>query len=52
MKNLAILLFCILLLYICAARTAWEWRNPKGNRTTFLTHLSDSLTFRKLDKFQ
>ena len=40
------------LLYGGLAAAVWKWRNPKANDTTTITHFSDMIQFRKLDKFQ
>ncbi len=48
----AIALIAAAFLYIMAAGIAWKFRNPKANDTTKITHFTDMIMFRKLEKFQ
>lgn len=38
-------------LYFSIAVFAWQYRNPKANKTTVFTHFNDVIHFRALDKF-
>lgn len=45
-------LFVMAIFYIAIASSIWEYRNPKANRMTVLTHFGDVIKLKKLEKFQ
>lgn len=45
-------LWVAFLFFYAVALAVWEWRNPKANKTTGITHFIDVIKFRKLDTFQ
>lgn len=49
---IAIAAFVASFFWIAIASAVWQWRNPKANQTTTITHFGDMIHFRKLDKFQ
>lgn len=51
-QALGILAVLALLFWIGIADAVLEWRNPKANKTTFYTHFSDVMHFRKVPDFQ
>jgi len=51
-KAVGVVVLLALVLWTGAARTAWYWRNPLGNKTTFIRHLPTAMMFGRVSSLQ
>ncbi len=51
-ETIILVITTILLLGYLIPSTVWMANNPKANKMTMITHISDVMTFKKLEKFQ